>query len=212
MTDVARVTVPYCGACGYDVTSYGRNVNDDELCDSCGADLARFGFAGLFPPADLAAATGTDEVTFTFTAALDTQDVLYQIDDGDAVFDDDVSSPYDVAAPAVAKVSLAVRTVLNGVAGPWSTIVSGSSGQAPPVITAVAGSLEVSFTFTADPAADTTDLFYTIDAAGDTTVEGVASGVAVVAAEGEVVEGQLRSVQDGVAGIYGTADSETALA
>lgn len=202
-------TVPFCGSCGFDANN---SLHEDGFCDSCGADLLRFGFAGLLPPTDLAAALGTDEVVFTWTAADDTQDVLYQIDGAEPVFDDDAASPYTVSAAAVAKVALAVRTVLGGAIGPYSAIVAANSGQSPPAITAVAGSLEVSFTFTADPAADTTDLFYTIDAAGDTTVKDVATGVVVVAAEGEVVEGQLRSVQDGVEGLYGTADSETALA
>ena len=35
-------TRPFCGSCGWDAEA--RNANDDVLCDSCGADLRRFGF------------------------------------------------------------------------------------------------------------------------------------------------------------------------
>jgi len=204
------VTVPFCGSCGFDANN---SLHDDVYCDSCGADLTRFGFTGLFPPSDVVAALGTDEVIFTWTEALDTSDILYQIDGGEPVFDDDASSPYTVSAPAVAKVAGAVRTVLNSVPGPYSDIKSANSGQSPPTsLTAVAGSLEVSFTFTADPAADSTELLYDIDSGTPVLVKGVVSGVVVVAAEGEVVSGQVRTVEDAVAGLYSAADSETALA
>jgi hypothetical protein len=206
----ATVTVPFCGACGFDANG---SLHKDGVCDACGADLLRFGFAGLLPPDDLVATLGTDEVVFTFTANLDTTDIEYQIEGGAVVFDDTVTSPYTVAATAVKKVAGRIRTVLNSVNGPYSPTAAANSGQSPPTsLTAVAASLAVDFTFTADPAADSTDLFYTIDAAGDTTVLGVVTGVSVAALEGEVVEGQVRSVEDGVAGLYSAADSETALA
>jgi hypothetical protein len=203
-------TVPFCGACGFDANG---GLNDDVFCDACGADLNQFGFAGILPPDDLVAALGTDEVVFTWTAALDTQDVLYQIDDGAPVFDDDASSPYTVAAPAVAKVALAVRTVLNGVIGPWSVIQASNSGQSPPTtLVAVAASLAVDFTFTEDPAGDSVDLSYTVDAGPENVVNGVVTGVSIAALEGEVISGKVRTVQAGTPGLYGTADAETALA
>ena len=208
------VTVPFCGSCGWDVNNLDNgNLNNDAFCDACGADLNLHGFAGLLAPDDLAAALGTDEVVFTWTAALDTQDVLYQIDGAAQVFDDDAASPYTVSAPAVAKVALVVRTVLDGVAGPYSSVVAANSGQSPPAsLVAVAASLAVEFTFTADVAGDTVDLEYTIDAGAATTLKGVVTGVSVPALEGEVVEGKVRTVEDDVAGLYGAADSETATA
>ncbi len=203
-------TSPYCRACGWDFILI--NTHDDSICDQCGDELVE-SQGGVGAPGDLAAALGTDEVVFTWTAGTDTDDVQYRIDGGALVFDDDAASPYTVAAPAVALVSLQVRTVLDGIPGPWSSPVNGNSGQSPPtVLTAVAASGAVDFTFTPDPAGDTVDLFYTIDAAGDTTLINVVSGVSVPATVGQVVEGQVRTVEDDVAGLFGTADSAAALA
>jgi len=121
----ATVTVPFCGACGFDANG---GLNEDEFCDSCGADLNRFGFAGLFPPDDLAAVGGSLTVTFTWTAALDTQDLLYQIDGGAPVLIEDATAAGEiVAATEGQKVAGAVRTVLNGVPGPWSTVVAATA-------------------------------------------------------------------------------------
>ncbi len=39
-------TYPYCGSCGYDVSGY--NLNEDIVCDACGADISYFGFAKAF--------------------------------------------------------------------------------------------------------------------------------------------------------------------
>jgi len=127
MTDVVRTTVPFCGACGYDIGSVRGNANDDIFCDSCGADLTRFGFTDLLPPTDLDAVGGSLTVTFSWTAALDTQDLLYQIDDGDAVLISPATSPEVVAATAGQKVAGSIRTVLNGVAGPWTEIVAATA-------------------------------------------------------------------------------------
>ena len=207
---VIAPTAPYCRACGWDFILI--NTGDDSICDSCGDQL--FESQGAIPgPADLAGATGTDEVVFTWTASAGTDDIRYSIDGAAIVFDDDAASPYTVAAPAVATVQFQVRAVVDGIPGPWSSTVTASSGQSPPtVLTAVAASLAVDFTFTVDPAGDSVDLFYTIDAAGDTTLTGVVTGVSVPALEGEVVEGQVRTVEDGVAGLFGAADSAAALA
>ena len=209
----AVITVPYCGSCGYDANN---GLHNDVFCDACGADLNQFGFTGLFPPPDIEGARGTDEVVVTFTAALDTQDILYSIDGAASVFDDDVASPYTIAAPAVASVEWQVRTVLNGVAGPWSNVQSEFSAQAPPtVLTATAtagGALDVVFAFTADPAGDTVDLLYTVDAGPGNTVFGVVTGVAIAGLLGEVISGQVRTVQDGVAGVYSSAAADTIVA
>ena len=118
------LTVPFCGACGFDANN---SLHGDVFCDACGADLTRFGFAGLFPPDDLAAVGGTLEVVFTWTANPDTSDVIYQIDGAAVTLDETVTSPYTVVVTAGQKVDLAVRTVLDGVAGPFSDIVSDSA-------------------------------------------------------------------------------------
>ena len=207
---VIAPTSPYCRACGWDFILI--NTGDDSVCDSCGDTLAESQGGGE-GPTDLAGATGTDEVVFTWTAGTDTDDVQYQIDGGVLVFDDDAATPYTVAAPAVASVSLQVRTVLDGIPGPWSSPVVESSGQAPPtVLTAVAASLAVDFTFTADPAGDSVDLEFTIDAGPPTVLNGVVTGVSVPALEAEVVEGRVRTVEDGGAGVYSATDPAAALA
>ena len=203
-------TTPFCRACGWDFVRL--NKGDDSICDSCGDQLFE-SQGGIEGPADLAGVTGTDEVVFTWTASAGTDDVQYSIDGAALVFDDDAASPYTVAAPAVAEVCLQVRAVVDGIPGPWSGEVCESSGQAPPtVLTAVAASLAVDFTFTADPAGDTVDLEYTIDAGPPVTVLGVVTGVSVPALEAEVVEGKVRTVEDGVNGIYSATDSAAALA
>jgi len=44
---------PFCGSCGWDATR--KDLRADLICDSCGADLTRFGFVPPFP------ATGATE-------------------------------------------------------------------------------------------------------------------------------------------------------
>ena len=127
MTDINRITVPFCGSCGHDVGGARGNANDDIFCDACGADLNRFGFAELYPPEDLAAVGGSLSVTFSWTAAIDTQDLLYQINDGDAILISPATTPEVVAALEGDKVAGAIRTVLNGVAGPFTTIVAATA-------------------------------------------------------------------------------------
>lgn len=207
-------TRPYCGQCGWTVHNiFGGDANNDLLCDSCGADLTLYGWEGWVAPDDLVAALGTDEVVFTWTETDDTNDVQYSINGVLSPLDDDAASPYSVPVTAVGEVSFQVRTVLDGIPGPWSAAVVGKSGQSPPtVLTAVAASLAVDFTFTEDPAGDTVDLQYSIDAGPPVLVLGVVTGVSVAALEGESVSGAVRTVQDSVAGLFGTADAAVALA
>lgn len=208
---VIAATTPFCRACGWDFILV--NTGDDSVCDSCGDTLA-FSQAGAnAAPTDLAAALGTDEVLFTWTEASDTSDIQYSIDGAAFILDDTVTSPYTVVATAVKTVAGQVRIVLDATQGPWSSTKQASSGQSPPTsLVATGGSLEVAFTFTADPAADTTDLLYDIDGGSSVLVQDVTTGVVVVAADGEVVSGQVRTVQDSVAGLYSTAESDTATA
>ena len=162
------------------------------------------------------ATLGTDEVVFTWTEALDTSDILYSINGAAAVLDETVTSPYTVAAPAVASVEAQVRIVLASVPGPFSTAKVASSGQAPPtVLTATAtagGALDVVFAFTVDPAGDTVNLVYTVDAGPPLTVFGVVTGVAISGLLGEVISGQVQTVQDGVAGVLSGAAADTIVA
>ena len=114
------ITVPFCGSCGWDAN---ENIDPKEFCDSCGADLNRFGFAGLFPPTDLAVVGGSLQVTVTWTEAPDTSDLLVRVNDDPPTLLLSQTSP-TVISPLDAgdEVSVSVRTVLNGVAGPWSAI------------------------------------------------------------------------------------------
>jgi len=123
---IQTVTVPHCGACGRDIIAY--DDGDDVWCDGCGHPLTYFGFGGLLPPTDLAAVGGSLTVTFTWTAADDTQDLLYQIDGGTPVLIEGATAAGEVvAATAGQKVAGAVRTVLNGVAGPFTEIVAATA-------------------------------------------------------------------------------------
>ena len=116
------VTVPFCGSCGLDAN---ESLNLDEFCDGCGADLNRFGFAGLFPPTDVAAVGGSLTVTFTWTLQLDTSDLLYQINGGTPVLVEGADPTGEiVAATEGQKVAGAVRYVVGGVAGPFSAPVA----------------------------------------------------------------------------------------
>ena len=207
---VALVTTPFCRACGWDFVAI--NTGDDSIFDSCVDELFN-SQGGVGPPADLVATLGTDEVVFTWTAGTDTDDVQYQINGAAFVFDDNATSPYTVAAPAVASVSLQVRTVLNGIPGPWSAPAVASSGQSPPtLLTATGISGFVDFAFTADPGADSTTLVYTVDAGPDNTVLGVVTGVSIAGATGEVISGTVASVQAGVTGVASAPAADTVLA
>ena len=69
------ITTPYCGQCGWNPDNSGLgDLDNDLVCDSCGADLTLYGFAtatgadagtpgtftpsGATPPADFAALAG----------------------------------------------------------------------------------------------------------------------------------------------------------
>lgn len=86
-------------------------------------------------------------------------------------------------------------------------------GQVPPtVLLATAGSLSVSFTWTDNVAADSTDFRSQIDGGVFTVVIGDTSPTVIAALEGETVSGQVRSVTDGVEGPWSAADEAVALA
>lgn len=112
-------TYPFCGACGYDQSN---RLADDAFCDSCGSDLTAFGAGfGIAPPT--VAATGESlNVTFVFTANTnaDSTDFRSSIDGAAWVVQTGVTSPVDIAALEGEVVAGQVRSVDNGIPGPWS--------------------------------------------------------------------------------------------
>ena len=86
-------------------------------------------------------------------------------------------------------------------------------GLLPPSgFTAVGGSLAVTFTWIDNVDADSTDFRHQTDGGPWTVVIGDTSTTIVVAAEGEEVCGQLRSVTDGIEGPWTASSCDTALA
>jgi hypothetical protein len=70
-------TIPFCGSCGYDHEA--RNINGDQLCDACGAEVSYYGFStvatagipGSFDggtPSDLAGLITTGVIASPLTA------------------------------------------------------------------------------------------------------------------------------------------------
>lgn len=82
----------------------------------------------------------------------------------------------------------------------------------PADLAAVGGSLSVTFTWTPTTGADSTDFRSQIDGGAWTLVEGDTSPTVIAAAAGEVVTGQVRSVEAGVDGDWSAAESATATA
>ena len=118
-------TVPFCGACGWDVN---KNENDDLFCDACGADLIAFGFGDLLPPTDLAAVGGSLQVTVTWTEAPDSSDLTTRINSVEQPHSIGATSPWLVAGLNPGDVvQVRVRTVLDGIQGPWSPPVSATA-------------------------------------------------------------------------------------
>ena len=119
-------TVPYCGQCGWEVENSGLgDIGDDLVCDSCGADLALYGFALLIPPTDLGAVGGSLQVTFTWTEdASIVYDFQHQTDGGAFTLVSPATSPQVIVGTAGQVIGGQVRAVVDGVAGPWSTIQS----------------------------------------------------------------------------------------
>jgi hypothetical protein len=125
---VAEVnTVPFCGACGYPQLN-SPNLQDatDVYCNSCGADVAAFGFLGVIPPTALDATGGSLSVTFTFTVNpdADSTDFGSAINEGAFVVQTDVASPIVIVAAAGDTVYGRARSVENGIVGNWSANVS----------------------------------------------------------------------------------------
>ena len=116
-------TIPYCGACGYpQIESPNLQNANDVFCNSCGADIIAFGFTALVPPTTLVATGGSLEVVFTFVVnpEADSTDIATQIDSGEPVLQEGVTSPVTIVAAEGETVAGVVRSVSNGIPGPWS--------------------------------------------------------------------------------------------
>lgn len=115
------VTTPFCGSCGYDFSK--QNTNDDYFCDACGADLSNSvgGTSALAPPTSFAATGQSGGVEFTWVTnpAGEATNLAYSIDDGATVVIQDLS-PHVVAGTNGQVIVGRVRTVTDGVPGPWS--------------------------------------------------------------------------------------------
>lgn len=82
----------------------------------------------------------------------------------------------------------------------------------PAALSATGGSLQVTFTWTDNTGADTTDFRHQTDGGDWTVVSPDTSPTVIVAADGEVVGGQVRSITSGVTGPWSATDSDTATA
>lgn len=114
-------TLPFCGACGWDLR---ENLNSDLFCDSCGSDFQASGPVGLLPPGKegLSATPASGQVTFGWTSnpAADSDETSTS-DDGLAtwsVFAADTSTTV-VSATAGTLVGIRIRSVLGAAKGPY---------------------------------------------------------------------------------------------
>lgn len=115
-------TAPFCGSCGFELTAL-HSLAPALICDACGADLRAFGFGAYVPPSDVEGTPGSGSVSFAWTdnTAADTTETSVS-DDGDlAVWSDFATdtSPTVVSATAGTTVGIRVRSVFNGIAGPY---------------------------------------------------------------------------------------------
>ena len=129
-------TVPYCGSCGRE--TFGppsfEDLAKDLVCDGCGADLLAFGWAGLIPPTALSLSgddplAGDVSVTFVADPGADSTDLRYGVNVDPVTVVTGVTSVYVLlqatsGAVSTDKVSVQLRSVVNAVPGPWSTVES----------------------------------------------------------------------------------------
>ena len=115
-------TVPFCGACGADWVGYELNV--DKFCDACGHDVRLNGFGGLVPPVAPVATPGSGTVSFAFTVNPDADSTESSVSNDGALAVWSAwaadTSPTVVSAIAGTLVGIRVRSIVNGVAGPFS--------------------------------------------------------------------------------------------
>ena len=137
---MATDTRPFCGSCGWDFRNGGQgDKSTDLLCDSCGADLRRFGFTGLGPPDNPPsvphAAPLVDSVEFTWTESPesfpDGYDFRYTIDGADETVVNSATSPQVVAAVAGEEVCGSLRGYRSGYPSDWSADACETALAAP---------------------------------------------------------------------------------
>ena len=116
-------TVPYCRACGWDFVK-SPNLDSDDFCDACGDSLDASGAGALVPPVAPVATPGSGTVSFAFTVnpAADSTESSESVDGALAVWSAWAAdtSPTVVSAVAGTIVGLRVRSVVNGIPGPYT--------------------------------------------------------------------------------------------
>ena len=135
-------TYPFCGACGWDVSTLNPNLDGDTYCDACGADLAAF-WNSLTPPTSLAATPSTGQVSFGFTVNSAADSTQSSESDDDLVtwsdFATDTSPTVIANTVAGTIVGIRVRSVVDDVYGPELQLNSGVPISAALTGTAIAG-------------------------------------------------------------------------
>ena len=115
---VDTITVPFCGSCGWDHVA--QNKNDDEFCDSCGADVTRFGFGPANPPSPGSASGASGQVSFSWTASplsFDSYGVRHQTDGGPFTIVEPATTPVVVAGATGEVICFELRGKKDGI---WS--------------------------------------------------------------------------------------------
>ena len=115
-----QVTLPYCRACGWDYVN-ANDIGSDDVCDSCGDDLANSGSAVGLAAATLPTSTpGIADVVFGWTenAAADDTETRSSVDG--AAFSAWVSdtTTTTVVGAAGEVIVFQVRSVVDSVSGP----------------------------------------------------------------------------------------------
>ncbi|RLB67572.1 MAG: hypothetical protein DRH08_03320 [Deltaproteobacteria bacterium] len=121
-------TRPYCGQCGWAPDNSGLgDIDNDLICDSCGADLALYGFAPegpTNPPSVPNANAGPEQVTFQWTASPTSfpggYDFRHSSDGGAYIVVNGATSPQIIPALAGVEVCGSLRGYKNGIASDWS--------------------------------------------------------------------------------------------
>ena len=118
-------TYPFCISCGYDLKNH-PNFKNDQFCDSCGFEY-QFSSPAFNPPTGLQGVPGPGDVSFLWTANLLaglTQSSFS--DDGLATWSPWATdtTPTAVAAATGTTVGIRVRSVVDGVPGPYREITA----------------------------------------------------------------------------------------
>lgn len=114
-------TVPFCGTCGWD--HIAQNKNNDQFCDSCGADVTRFGFGPTNSPSVPNASAGTGQVSFSWIPAVNFSDYQFRssIDGADyVVVGPNATSPQVVVGTVGQEICGSLRAKTDGIYSEWS--------------------------------------------------------------------------------------------